>query len=608
MSKIHVLDASTIDKIAAGEVIERPASIVKELVENAIDAGADRIHIEIQEGGIRQIRVTDNGSGIDAESVPLAFLRHATSKITESDDLLRLESLGFRGETLASIAAVSKVEMITKTADSDTGTRIEIEGGKQTVLESAGAPDGTTVTVRQLFYNVPVRRKFLKTAMTEAVHVHETVEQLALSHPQIAFTFVTNGQEKLVTGGSGDAHETLMRVFGPAIGRHMLPVRLEEDGMVLAGLTGAPAVSRGNRAQEVFFVNQRIVRSPILQKALEEAYKGYTMQHRFPICALYLQTAPDEVDINIHPTKSEVRFTKPQAVSDLVIKAVRSVLTGGGLVEEVSVPKPVAQREPQIPAADPKRPDNAAPEKDKLDYYMRQMRERVTAYHEQGTASAQVEKAVSREEQANEQLTLFREEAAQEGTHRYRLLGQLFGTYWLVESDQTLYIVDQHAAHEKVLYEQTMEALKERESLSQRVSPPLIVNLTPRQEEVLSRYREEFVRLGYEVEDFGERTVALSAVPSNLFSLSGEKLFSEILDQTGEETDAHMTPDIVRERIASLSCKAAVKGNTTMDARQMDALLSRLFSLENPYHCPHGRPTMISMTRTELDKKFKRIV
>lgn len=603
---IHVLDASTIDKIAAGEVIERPASIVKELVENAIDAGADRITVDITEGGIRQIRVTDNGSGIAAESVPLAFLRHATSKIEQADDLLAVDTLGFRGEALASIAAVSKVEMITKTKDEDTGTKIEIEGGKQISLQPVGAPEGTSVTVRQLFYNVPVRRKFLKTAMTEAVHVHEVMEQLALSHPSIAFVFVTNGQEKLVTGGSGDTHETLMRIFGPSIGRHMLPVHAEKGSMTLEGLTGAPAVSRGNRAQEVFFVNQRIVRSPALTKALEEAYKGYTMQHRFPICALYLSVAPDEVDINIHPTKSEVRFTKPQEVSELVREAVAEVLAGGGLVEQVSAPRPAQPR--SVAPAPAKQPPADAPEEEKLDYFMDQMRARVQAYHEQATPAAQAIEARAAEENAGEQLTIFKEETQQNATHSYRLLGQLFGTYWLVESDQTLYIVDQHAAHEKILFEQTMEALRQREILSQRVSPPIVVHLTPRQEELLSAYRDHFVQLGYDIEDFGERTVALSAVPSNLFSLSGERLFTEILDQAREEIDSRMAPEIIREKIASLSCKAAVKGNTTMDARQMDTLLKRLFELDNPYHCPHGRPTMIAMTRAELDKKFKRIV
>ena len=612
MSTIHLLDESTIDKIAAGEVIERPASVVKELVENAIDAGADRIYVDITEGGIRQIRVTDNGGGIDADSVALAFLRHATSKIKDADELQSIISLGFRGEALASIAAVSKVELITKTHDSDTGMRIEIEGGRQVALESAGAPEGTSVTVRQLFYNVPVRRKFRKTPMTEAIHVHETVERLAMSHPEIAFRFVTNGQEKLVTGGTGDLRETLMRIYGPTIGRHMLSVHAQKQGIVLDGLTGSPAVSRGNRAQEAFFVNHRIVRSQLLEKALEEAYKGYTMQHRFPICALYLDIAPDRVDINIHPTKSEVRFTNTADVRELIIAAVREVLAGGGLVEQVSVPEPVGQTERAVRMPAGKKaetPKTNAPKEEKLGFFMEQMRDRVQTYHAKESVSQTAERAVREEKEAGEQLALFKEEASDDRAGRsYRLLGQLFGTYWLVESDQTLYIVDQHAAHEKILYEEISAALKERRHTSQLVTPPLVIRLTARQEQVLNSYREEFIRLGYEIEPFGDKAVALTAVPANLYSLSEESLFTEILDRAQEEINSRATPDMIRERIASLSCKAAVKGNTAVDEKQMDALLKRLFSLENPYHCPHGRPTMIAMTRAELDKKFKRII
>lgn len=606
MSAIHLLDAATIDKIAAGEVVERPASVVKELVENAIDAGATVIQIEITDGGTQLIRVTDNGSGIDYEDIPTAFLRHATSKIENADDLMRLHSLGFRGEALASIAAVSKTEMVSKKAECDYAVCYRIEGGSEISCEKIGAPNGTSVTVRQLFYNVPVRRRFLKTPVSEAVRVHEIVMNQAMSHPDISFSFVTNGQVKLHTSGSGDVLETATRVYGMEFGREMLPVSAETEGLSVSGYIGSPALSRGNRKFETFFVNGRSVSSETAQKALEEAYRGYTMQHRFPVCVLYLQIAPDAVDMNIHPTKSRVRLADRISVYQMVYSACLQTLKTGGRVPTVTLEEPSEKTEKE----------REQKENDKLDYFMNQMRERVMAYHHEELPEIKSEpdtKAVERikEEQreADGQISLFQHHAGVNRTHkRYQLIGQLFDTYWLVESDETLYIVDQHAAHEKVLFEQTMESLRNKEYTTQMVSPPIIMNVSEREEQVLKERLPELERIGYEIEPFGDRSWAVTGVPGNMFSIAQETLLRELIDDLSEDLPAKAAPDVILEYIASASCKAAIKGNTVMNKDQMNELLVRLFALDNPFHCPHGRPTMIAMTHRDLDKKFKRIV
>ncbi len=606
MSVIHLLDAATIDKIAAGEVVERPASVVKELVENSIDAGASVIQIEITDGGTQLIRVTDNGSGIDHDDIPKAFLRHATSKIENADDLMRLNSLGFRGEALASIAAVSKTEMISKKADCDYAVCYRIDGGVEISCEKTGAPNGTSVSVRQLFYNVPVRRRFLKTPVSEAVRVHEIVMNQAMSHPDISFSFVTNGQVKLHTSGSGDVLETATRVYGMEFGRQMLPVSAETDGLSVSGYIGSPALSRGNRKFETFFVNGRSVSSETAQKALEEAYRGYTMQHRFPVCVLYLQIAPDAVDMNIHPTKSRVRLADRISVYQLVYSACLETLKTGGRVPTLIVEEPAESTE--------KRREEK--ENDKLDYFMNQMRERVMAYHHEeapeikAKPDTEVVERIRREQtEADEQISLFQHDARADKTHRrYHLIGQLFDTYWLVESDETLYIVDQHAAHEKVLYEQTMDSLRNKEYTTQMVSPPIIMNVSEREEQVLKERLPDLEHIGYEIEPFGDRSWAVTGVPGNMFSIAQETLLRELIDDLSEDLPAKAAPDVILEYIASASCKAAIKGNTVMNADQMNELLVRLFALDNPFHCPHGRPTMIAMTHRDLDKKFKRIV
>lgn len=701
MQRIQVLDQITIDKIAAGEVVERPSSIVKELVENAMDADASSITVEIEEGGISLIRITDNGSGIGKEDIRNAFLRHSTSKIRDVDDLLHISSLGFRGEALSSIAAVSKVELITKTREEETGSRYLIEGGKEVSFSETGAADGTTFLVRQLFYNVPARRKFLKTAMTEAGHVQDLLMRLALSHPQIAFRFLNNGQEKLRTSGSGKLDEVIYSIYGREVTASLLEMDFEKNGLSIGGFIGKPIITRGNRNFETFFVNGRYVKSSVISRAIEDAYKDFSMQHKFPFVVLHFQVDPQSVDINVHPAKMELRFQRQQDVYDAVFEGIHRRLLQPELIEEVEAPSPTNQGEavkPQNPGqgavgespgagagstevprmSNPEpspfllRPRNGdlllretsnytnseevpqtvtsgkEPEKGQErdeEYFLQKMRERVLAYHNR-TSSAetagqgqllapdlQMERIAQAAAQAKHeesegsgtftvqekqntpdapgsaQLNLFDEHFLKRETRaEYKLVGQVFETYWLVEFHDQLYIIDQHAAHERVLYEKTLRGMKTREYTSQYLSPPIILSLTMQEEEVLKTHLDVFARIGFEIEPFGGKEYAVRAVPDNLFHIAKKELLLEMIDQLSDGLSTNMTPDLIDEKIASMSCKAAVKGNNRLSAREADALIGELLTLENPYHCPHGRPTIISMSKRELEKKFKRIL
>lgn len=641
MSKIQVLDQVTIDKIAAGEVVERPASVVKELVENAIDAKAAAVTVEVKEGGISFMRIADNGCGIDREDVPGAFLRHSTSKIRNAEDLEHISSLGFRGEALSSIAAVSQVELITKTPEDSFGTRYMISGGKEEGLEDIGAPDGTTFLVRQLFYNVPARRKFLKTAMTEAGHVSDLMTRMALSHPHISFQFINNGQSKLHTSGNGNLRDVIYHIYGREIAANLINVTYEKNGIRITGYIGAPLISRGNRNFETYFINGRYVKSSIIYKAIEDAYKDFTMQHKYPFTVLHIEVVGEDVDVNVHPTKMEVRFHNQQMVYNSIYEAVDQALHEKELIPEVTidVPKaaPKAQAKPE-PKAQPKEViqpevnksakvqlEKASGERD-LDYFMEQMKKRVMSYHQQNSSAEvkgkteifkpqvqvdRVKEAVAsyRAKQAPEQMTLFDGKLLdKEKRANYKIIGQVFDTYWLVEFDNSLYIIDQHAAHERVLYEKTLREMKTREFTSQMISPPVILNLTMQEAQLLRTYMDQFTRIGFEFEEFGQDSYAVRSVPANLFSIAKKELLMEMIDSLSEEVHRRQSSELLDEKIASMSCKAAVKGNMRLSAQEVDALIGELLKLDNPYHCPHGRPTIISMSKRELEKKFKRIV
>lgn len=663
MANIQVLDQITIDKIAAGEVIERPASIIKELVENAIDAGASAVTVEIKEGGISFIRITDNGCGIPKGEVPLAFLRHSTSKIRSVDDLSTVASLGFRGEALSSIAAIAQVELITKTKDEVTGTRYRIEGGAEKSIEDTGAPDGTTFLVHQIFYNTPARRKFLKTPMTEASHVSELMTRLALSHPEVSIQFINNGQEKLHTSGNGKLKDIIYHVFGRDIANNLLETNERIDGIQVQGFIGKPIISRGNRNYENYFINGRYVKSNIIAKAIEDAYKDFTMQHKYPFTALHFTMDGTDLDVNVHPTKMELRFSNQQGVYNFIYNALKQTLSEPELIPRVELPEakevPVKaekiverkQEQPMTPVREERKTPVIEEEKN-LDYFMKKMRERVTAYHQQavevkptpapsviqenvnyeGLPASQAaavkqpvpeqrtvakepmpEQAVApREEKSvvtEKQLDFFEEKLlTKKAAQEYKIIGQLFETYWLVEFHEQLYIIDQHAAHERVLYEKTLRGMKDREFTSQYLSPPIILNLSMQEEEALNTHMDIFTNIGFEIEPFGGDSYAIRAVPDNLFSIAKRELFTEMLDQLVDGIHSSLAPDIVAEKVASMSCKAAVKGNSRLSAAEVETLIGELLELENPYHCPHGRPTIIAMTKRELEKKFKRIV
>lgn len=710
MPEIKLLDNQTIDKIAAGEVVEKPASVVKELVENAMDAGAKAITVEIKGGGIDLIRITDDGCGIPSEELPKAFLRHATSKIESDADLFYLQTLGFRGEALASIAAVAQVEMITKTKDSLTGTRIVIEGGVQKELEEIGAPDGTTILVRNLFYNTPARKKFLKSAMTEGTHIVELMQHMALSMPAMSFKLVVNNAVKFHTSGNGDLKEVIYRIYGRDTTKALIPVNIEQDGITIEGYLGKPELSRANRAFENYFVNRRYVRSNFISKGIEEGYKGFMMQHQFPFCVLHINVDTTALDVNVHPTKMQVRMSNQEQLVRCLVDNIHNSLSGKEMIpeaklvteeasaEKISTPEPFEKerlkdwkeseaeriREEQVGARVPKteiltknpsyEPDKTAkieekepyidltnvnrpfsnptiklnptigtmPEKKRFesDLFFADteddcMNANVTADKKESntdsdavvdyivtdtthfditdTSKVTINKPESPFSQEiiiekPEQMDLFEEKLLTEDRRRnFKVLGQVFKTYWLIEFDGKLYFMDQHAAHEKVKFEAFMQKYREKEILSQNLAPAIVVSLSPGDALVYEEHKDVFEGFGFEIDSFGGNELMLRAIPVDLYGADAKEMFLAILEELAQVHSAGRI-EIIEDRIATMACKAAVKGNNSMTFEEVSALLDQLLTLENPYQCPHGRPTMFSMTKYEIEKKFKRIV
>lgn len=649
MPKIELLTQETIDKIAAGEVIERPSSVVKELVENALDAGANVITVEIKDGGISFIRITDNGCGIEKDQIPLAFLRHSTSKIRSVEDLLTVSSLGFRGEALSSIAAVAQVELITKPVGALMGVRYMIEGSKEKSTEEIGAPDGTTFLVRNIFYNTPARRKFLKTAQTEGSYISDLMERMALSHPYVAFKFIANNQTKLQTSGNGNIKEIIYHIYGRDITAALMEINGGNEELSIRGFVGKPAVTRGNRNFENYFINGRYIKSRLIAKSIEDAYKNFMMLHQYPFTVLYLEMDGQLLDVNVHPAKMELRFQNGEAVYDCLRKTLEQALYHRDLIPKVPVteekpaakpvvlqhapepfeknrmpkrPEPVT---PSVPAVRPATPQTkvapqnpAAPQTQALPHppaasqaFLAQPQQKTP--DSKPAAQPEPDTKPQEKETAAHQMTLAEDitygaQFLQEDTKaRRKIIGQLFDTYWLIEFEDKLFIIDQHAAHEKVLYEKTMATLKTKEFSSQQLSPPAILSLTMQEEEILKKYLNEFEKLGYAVEHFGGREYAVCAVPANIFGVDVKQLFMEMLGDL-EKVSGKLTPDIILHRVATMSCKAAIKGNQKITKEEMEQLFDDLMKLENPYNCPHGRPTIISMTKYEIEKKFKRII
>ena len=660
-------------------------AVVKELTENAIDAGAGAITVEVKDGGKALIRMTDNGVGMNEEDVRLAFTPHATSKIDDAEDLLRVSTLGFRGEALASISSVSQLEMVTKTRNELMGCRYEADGGKERTLEAVGCPDGTTILVRNLFFNTPARLKFLKSSPTEAGYINTLIERLALSHPDISFRFINQNQTKLHTSGNGNLKDVIYHIYGKDITSNLLEVDASEVSCQVKGFIGKPIISRGNRNYMNYFINGRYIKSSTIHKAIEDAYQPYTMQHRYPFTVLHFTVAPELVDINVHPQKMEIRFSDAQGIYQSVYHAISEALKHREFIPEVSLASPASQpvpkkgqatakpvREPEMFEKKRMQSVQILEEIKKQDEILKQqgiMRESAM-YGKQDRADAskimddvsdmestkaagnavpnirqteeavstapnigQTEEAVSTAPNIGQveivenivQNTEHTKEVkynvhnpvqesffdkgilSEQAQKEVKIIGQVFDTYWILQYDNAMYMVDQHAAHEKVLYERFMKQFSEKKPMVQLLQPPVVLTLTMQEEQAVKEHMSVFEELGYQIEPFGGREYVVNGVPAHLPQIGNEELLKEVIDAMVDE-HSRPTPDILKDKIASMSCKAAVKGNNRLPREQMEELLRELMTLENPYHCPHGRPTMIKMTKTELDKKFKRIV
>ena len=601
MANIKVLDQSTINQIAAGEVIERPASVVKELLENAIDAKASVITIEIKEGGTTFIRITDNGSGIERNEIPLAFLRHSTSKIKSVEDLITVSSLGFRGEALSSIAAVSQVELITKTPSALHGIRYLIEGGVEKKMEEIGAPEGTTFLIRNLFFNTPARRKFLKSATTEAGYISEMIEKISLSHPEISIRFINNNQNKLHTSGNSSLKDNIYHIYGKEVATNLIEVDAHFEGIHIYGYIGKPLISRGNRTYENYFINGRYIKTNLISKAIEDGYQSFLMQHKYPFTALHFTIEPSLLDINVHPTKMELRFQNGETFYQFIYNTIKEALTHRELIHEISL----SEEKKKVPELAKTRP----PEPFEI-----KRNTTDTTLHEK--VGEQVKEEIGYKEEISyiekikdsEQMVLFDDQLLSKNSRdKHKVIGQLFETYWLVEFKNSLYIIDQHAAHEKVLYEKLLKSLKSREFTSQTLNPPIILTLSMKEEELLRKYLNYFIDFGFKMEPFGGKEYAIRAIPDNLFGLAQRDIFIEMLDGLANEVISEKQEKIL-DKIATMACKAAVKGNNKLSSFEAKELINQLLELDDPYTCPHGRPTIVSMTQYELEKKFKRIV
>ncbi len=668
MPEIQLLDQATINQIAAGEVIDRPSSVVKELLENAIDAKATAITVEIKDGGISFIRITDNGCGIEKDQVRKAFLRHATSKLHTIDDLLDIGSLGFRGEALSSIAAIAQVELISKPPEAMLGISYQIEDGEEKSLTQIGAPDGTTILVRNLFYHVPARKKFLKTAATEGNYINQLMENMAMLRPDISMRFINGGQNKLYTSGNGRLKDLIYTIYGREISSNVLEINYECPLFAVTGYIGKPIISRGNRTFENYYINGRFVKSRLIAAAIEQAYKPFMMQHRYPFTVLHIKIKPDLIDVNVHPAKMEVRFQQENEIYELLAGAIENTLRGKEFIPDVSddgkaekkvqekqkLPEPFEQRRLQAmkeiippPPAEHKTQNEQKPSAE----HKTQSEQKLPRNEEQPKVPSKLSEPVceykaekkqtikdsdSKWESASgihkrigqdvsqtvnqmptqpeqklekpEQQTLFTEPLLSEKARiHHRLIGQLFDTYWLIQYGNQLYIMDQHAAHEKVNYERLMEAYRKKERITQFVSPPMVISLTRAEEAILEEFKSEFERIGFTIEPYGGREYAISEIPANLYGINEKELFLEMLSDL-EDRGSMQPSELIASKLASMSCKAAIKGGQKISLQEADALVSQLLTLENPYACPHGRPTIITMTKYELEKKFKRIV
>ena len=649
MGNITLLDQATIDKIAAGEVVERPSSVVKELVENAIDAKSTAITVEIKDGGTSFIRISDNGCGIDPSDIKTAFLRHSTSKIRSVEDLLTISSLGFRGEALSSISAVSMVELLTKTKDAICGIRYVIEGGKEKSMEEAASPDGTTFFVRNLFYNTPARKKFLKSSMTEAGYIHELMIRLALSHPEISFKFINNGQTKLHSSGNHSLKDVIYQVYGRDISNNLVEIDAQENGVHIKGYIGKPSVFRGNRNFETYFVNGRYIKSNIIAKGIEDAYKGYLMQHQYPFCVLQFEMDGSDLDVNVHPTKIEVRFSDENALFRAVVKAIPysdyfSDFYGDRLynVTAGSDPVPSAVSQPGVVSYDqisgviafetpakqafPKRQitnswtfnmsttgtdsevdayvegTDVESENNSLSKVLETVQEpelgEVPVIEVQTQVLPEIESEVVTVKESDEIVNPFYINA--------KVVGQVLNTYIVLEYGDSVFLLDQHAAHERLMYEQLKKSYAEGNRLTvQSLLIPLTINMSPGEMQAYMNRAAALEKLGFEIEFFGKDSIIIRSVPSILEGQDVAGAIGVLL----EKGDRASVKDLIEdEKLYTMACKAAVKGNNALSDMEIDKLLHDLSVTDRPGTCPHGRPIIAEISKREIEKKFKRIL
>ena len=609
-TEIKVLSKETIEQIAAGEVIENPSCVVKELVENSIDAGARHINIDIYNGGIDSVVISDDGTGIAHDQVEAAFLPHSTSKLRDISDLYTIKTMGFRGEALSSIAAVSRVVMTTKTKEELTGTRAVYEGEKNISIDDTGCPDGCVIEVSDLFFNVPARRKFLRTPQTEGTYASQVAEHLALCNPDIAFEMTSNGRNKLSTSGNGNVKDAIYRIYGREVASNLIEVDVKTTHLTIPGVIGKPVITRSSRALENYFINGRYIRSNIINKAIDDAYRQYMMLHQFPFTNLYIDISGEYTDVNVHPRKMELKFTESNKIYAEVFETIKAALSHRDMIPKEIDTVPVKERDV--------RTDNShyAPyERRKLEAVVRELDE-TSPYkkiYDVIRPSAENVPPVVREDVQLDLSEVVTKEAGYDVDFKkevensnFTLIGQLFDTYWLVEMEEQLFIIDQHAAHEKILFEKNMKMFKERSFYSQKVMPAYIISLSSAEKDVLGEHMEYFAELGFEIEGFGDNEIALSAVPDNLYGISYEEFLRECLSLMKMERNKET--EVMWHRIATASCKAAIKGNMRKSDIEAKNLIKELMGLEDPYHCPHGRPTIYTMSKSDIEKKFKRIV
>jgi len=674
MSEIHILDNNLINKIAAGEVVERPSSVVKELVENSIDAGATKIIIEISGGGIDLIKITDNGKGIPKEQVQTAFKRHATSKITDFEDLFDIMTLGFRGEALSSISSVSQMKIITRTKDEKVGTKMEISAGEVISESEIGAPVGTEITMKNLFYNTPARRKFLKKASTESGYVNDVIDRIALGHPDISFKYINNKSVVIQTLGNNDIKTCTFHVYGKEISNKTICVSREENGYKISGLIGMPEISRANRTYENFFINGRFIKSKIVSDAVEDAYKGKLMGGRFPVFILNMTVPSNTVDINVHPTKLEARFADENFIYEFMYDTVYETLKKEILIPGIKVKdKNVSENgdgsddymEVLLETED--KTTKGKTVKNECDYNMsaskalfpkdrleiaEELKSELLIIEDKSFEKSNIgdnfeynninqgnkdnlinyapintggviavgESDVNTEKQKKseaiyntteniklENICEEKKEKRKNIFNNYRIAGQIFKTYWLVEQGDCVYMIDQHAAHERLIYEELMEKFKNNAVLSQRLIQPVAVNLTEREISVFNENKKLIEDFGFETEEFGRNTYAVRSVPYIFKNPENVNFFKDIIDMLGERVIDNVY-DTKVDAVATMACKAAVKGNNKLDYAEAKALIEKMVSLENPFNCPHGRPTIVKMTKYDVEKFFKRVL